>query len=250
MWSWLTKLASPKRFYDLAMAWIPWLLGLAIILLIIGTYKGLVDSPPDYQQGESVRIMYVHVPAAFLSMTIYVIMAWMALVGLVWRVKLAYMWAKSCASIGAVFTFLALVTGALWGKPMWGTWWVWDARLTSELILLFLYLGGIALRQAIDDRNTGDKASAVLALVGVVNIPIIHYSVQWWNTLHQGATISRLGKPLIDASMLSPLLIMIVAFFLVFLVAVLMQVNNEILERESHTSWVKQLLGMKLSNDR
>jgi len=187
MWSFFHKLASPRYFYAIAGRLIPWFTTATLLLLAWGLYDGLVLAPPDYQQGDSYRIMFIHVPAAWMSMFIYIIMAGAGAIGLIWKIKLADVVAASCAPLGASFTFLALVTGSLWGKPMWGTWWVWDARLTSELILLFLYLGYIALQSAIDDTVTAARASTVLALVGVVNIPIIHYSVVWWNTLHQPA---------------------------------------------------------------
>jgi heme exporter protein C len=192
----------------------------------------LAFAPADYQQGDSFRIIYVHVPAATFSMGVYVAMAISGGIGLIWRIKVAAMASRSCAFIGAAFTFLALVTGSLWGKPMWGTWWVWDARLTSELILLFLYLGYIGLQEAIEDRDTASRAGAVLALVGLVNIPIIHYSVEWWYTLHQGATIFKLGKPSMVPAMLWPLLVMMVAYGLLAVVAVLMGTRNEVLERQ------------------
>ncbi|MFT4563517.1 MAG: heme exporter protein C, partial [Gammaproteobacteria bacterium] len=190
----------------------PWLTGLCVLLFAVGLYTGLFVAPADYQQGESFRIIYVHVPAAWMSLFIYVVMASAAACGLIWHVKLGDMVARACAPLGAWFTFLALVTGSLWGKPMWGTYWVWDARLTSELILLFLYLGYIALQGAIDDRRVAARAGAIVALVGTVNLPIIHYSVEWWNTLHQGPTVSKLDAPSIAPSMLLPLLIMAVAY--------------------------------------
>jgi heme exporter protein C len=185
--------------------------------------------------------MFIHVPSAWMSMFVYMVMAVAGGIGLIWRIKLAEVIAASSAPLGASFTFLALVTGALWGKPMWGTWWVWDARLTSELILLFLYLGVIALNSAIEDKRTASRASAVLALVGVVNIPIIHYSVIWWNTLHQGPTITKLDAPAIHISMLIPLLLMAVAFKLYYGLALLMRARCEILEREKNTSWIREM---------
>ncbi|MCK5664158.1 MAG: heme ABC transporter permease, partial [Thiotrichaceae bacterium] len=185
MWAFLHKFSSPKYFYFLSGRLIPWFAWSCLAVMLVGLYYGLFEAPPDYQQGESYRIMFVHVPAAWMSMFIYMVMAVAGGIGLIWHIKLAEIMAASSAPIGASFTFLALVTGALWGKPMWGTWWVWDARLTAELILLFLYLGVIALNSAIEDKRTAARASGVLALVGVVNIPIIHYSVEWWNTLHQ-----------------------------------------------------------------
>ncbi|HHB91684.1 MAG TPA: heme ABC transporter permease [Thioploca sp.] len=242
MWAFLHKHSSPKYFYILAGRLIPWFGWTCLILMLAGLYYGLFEAPPDYQQGQSYRIMFVHVPAAWMSMFIYMIMAVAGGISLVWRMKLADVIAASSAPIGASFTFLALVTGALWGKPMWGAWWVWDARLTSELILLFLYLGVIALNSAIDDKRTASRASAVLALVGVVNIPIIHYSVEWWNTLHQGSTVTKLSAPSIHISMLIPLLLMAIAFKLYYVLVVLKQARCEILERERNSGWVKELV--------
>ncbi|MFK5970848.1 MAG: heme ABC transporter permease [Candidatus Marithrix sp.] len=242
MWAFLHKHSSPKYFYILAGRLIPWFGWACLILMLAGLYYGLFKAPPDYQQGQSYRIMFVHVPAAWMSMFIYMIMAVAGGISLVWRIKLADIIAASSAPIGASFTFLALATGALWGKPMWGAWWVWDARLTSELILLFLYLGVISLNSAIDDKRTASRASAVLALVGVVNIPIIHYSVEWWNTLHQGSTITKLAAPSIHISMLIPLLLMAIAFKLYYVLVVLKQARCEVLERERNSSWVKELV--------
>ena len=219
-----------------------WLYALFLLTIIPGLVLGLGFSPPDYQQGESVRIIYVHVPAAWMSMFLYLIMAICGAIFLIWRIKLADIMGMAFAPIGASFTFLALVTGSLWGKPMWGTWWVWDARLTSELILLFLYLGYIALRSAFADINNGGRAAAVLALVGVVNLPIIHYSVEWWNTLHQGATISKLGKPSIDLEMLIPLLLMAVAFKIYALIIALRQARCEVLKREVRSGWIEEIV--------
>ena len=225
------RLASPGMFYDLTGKAMPWLLIGALSLFVIGAVWGLVFAPADYQQGDSFRIIYIHVPAAAFSMGVYVAMAVIGAIGLIWRIKLAAMVSRNCAPVGAAFTFLALATGSLWGKPMWGTWWIWDARLTSELILLFLYLGYIALQEAIDNRETAARAGAVLALVGLVNIPIIHYSVEWWYTLHQGATIFKFGKPSIAPEMLWPLLIMMVAFALIAAAVVLQRTRNDVLER-------------------
>lgn len=243
MWLFFHKLASPKYFYDIAGKLIPWLGGLCLIALLAGLYLGLVVAPPDYQQGESYRIMFVHVPAAWMSLFIYVFMAVLSAIGLIWNIKLADVMAGSSAPIGASFTILALATGSLWGKPMWGAWWVWDARLTSELILLFLYLGYIALVSAIEDKRTAARAGAVLILVGVVNIPIIHYSVEWWNTLHQGPTVTKFDKPSIHFSMLLPLLIMALAFQLYYFTVVLMRARAEVLDRERRSAWVQELLG-------
>jgi heme exporter protein C len=239
---WFHRMGSPAHFYDRTGRWIPWFAWLAGILLVIGLWGGLVLAPPDYQQGESYRIIFIHVPSAWMSMFVYMVMAFSGLLALVWRVKLGEVIAVSSAPIGASFTFLALVTGSLWGKPMWGTWWVWDARLTSELILLFLYLGVIALYGAIEDKRVASRAVAILALVGVVNIPIIHYPVEWWNTLHQPATITKLEKPSMDPSMLWPLLTMALAFKLFFATVVLMRARCEVLERERNSRWVQTLV--------
>jgi heme exporter protein C len=239
------KLASPKHFYRISGKLIPWLAGGCLLLTLAGLYYGLLVAPPDYQQGDSYRIMFIHVPAAWMSLFIYMVMAGAGAIGLVWRIKLAEIMAISSAPIGASFTFLALVTGSLWGKPMWGTWWVWDARLTSELILLFLYLGVIALHGAIEDRRTAARAVAILALVGVINIPIIHFSVEWWNTLHQGPTVTRFGKPAIYISMLIPLLLMALAFKFYYLFTVLMRARCELLERDGSSGWARELVETK-----
>ncbi len=226
------RLASSNYFYEQSGRLLPWLAMVTFLLFTTGLVWGLAFAPADYQQGNGFRIMYVHVPAAVFSMGVYVAMAVAGGIGLIWRLKVAAMVARSCAPIGAAFTFLALTTGSLWGKPMWGAWWVWDARLTSELILLFLYLGYMALQEAIEERDTADRASAVLALVGLINIPIIHYSVEWWYTLHQGATILKLGKPSIAPAMLWPLLVMLAAYGLLALLVVLLRTRNEVLERK------------------
>ncbi len=242
MWQFFHKLASPKFFYDFSSRLIFWFSVLTIILMASGLYMGLVEAPPDYQQKDSYRIMFIHVPAAWMSMFVYMVMAVTGAINLIWRIKLADIISMSCAPIGASFTFLALITGSIWGKPMWGTWWVWDARLTSELILLFLYLGYMALRASIEDKTNASRAAAVLALVGVVNIPIIHYSVEWWNTLHQGPTVTKLDKPSIHTSMLIPLLLMAFAFKTYFVSVLLMRARTELLVREFRSSWVKKVL--------
>ncbi|MET1255350.1 heme ABC transporter permease [Aliikangiella maris] len=242
MWNWFYQLASPKWFYEISARLIPWFSGIMLILFVVGLVLGLLMSPADYQQGNTVRIMYIHVPAAYLSMMAYMVMAITGAIGLVWKIKMAHIVSVSCASIGAMFTALALLTGAIWGRPTWGTYWIWDARLTSELILLFLYLGFIALHNAFEDKRTADKASAILALVGVVNIPIIHFSVEWWNTLHQGATLSKFEKPSMDIEMLWPLLIMIFAFKFYFFLTLTLKVRAEILLREKQANWVKKLV--------
>lgn len=243
IWLFFHKLASPKHFYRISGKLIPWLGGLTALLMLSGLYLGLFVAPPERYQGESYRIIYVHVPSAWMSMFIYVFMAVLSGIHLIWNIKLADVMASSSAALGASFTLLALVTGSLWGKPMWGTWWVWDARLTSELILLFLYLGYIALVSAIEDQRSAARAGGVLILVGVVNIPIIHYSVEWWNTLHQGATVTKLDKPSIHLSMLIPLLLMALAFQLYYFTVVLMRARVELLEREKRSGWVQELFG-------
>jgi heme exporter protein C len=243
MWKILHKLASPPHFYGLAERMIPWFAMPGLMLIGYGAYAGLFVAPADYQQGDAFRIIYVHVPAAYLSMMAYMIMAISAGIGLIWRMKLAHAVAAAAAPLGAWFTFLALATGAIWGRPMWGTWWEWgDPRLTSELVLLFLYFGYMALRSAIDEIAKADRASAVLALVGAVNVPIIHFSVEWWSSLHQGPTLIRKGGPAIDAAMLYPLLAMILGFTLVFGALLLRRVRTEVLYRERRKRWVFNLI--------
>ncbi len=240
MFRWFHKLASTKNFYRLAEILTPLLAVACAILLAVGLYRGLFVAPTDYEQGESYRIIYVHVPAAWMSLFIYMVMAFCSLLFLVWKMKLADIVAQVSAPLGASFTFLALATGSLWGKPMWGTWWEWDARLTSELILLFIYIGYMALRSSIDNKSTAARAAAILALVGVVNIPIIHYSVEWWNTLHQPASIAKIGTPSIHISMLIPLLLMALGFKVYYLVVMLTKTRNVILEREANSAWVRE----------
>ncbi len=241
MFLWFHKLGSPPHFYRIAGKWIPWLGWIFLVLLAAGLYGGLVEAPPDYQQGESYRIIFVHVPSAWMSLFVYVVMAVCGAIIIIWRMKLAEVVLISSAPIGASFTFLALVTGSLWGKPMWGTYWVWDARLTSELILLFLYLGIIGLHNAIDDKRTAARAVAILALVGVVNIPIIHYSVEWWHSLHQGPTVTKFDKPSIHWSMLLPLLLMALAFQVYYVLALFQKCRAELLRRERNSKWVEEL---------
>ena len=243
MLHWLTqKFISPKVFYKTSSLLLPWIILAFGICFSYGVISGLFIAPADYQQGDGFRIIYVHVPSAFTAMAIYFVMACSALLLLVFRVKIAAICMACSAPIGAWFTFLALATGSIWGKPMWGTWWIWDARLTSVLILFFLYLGFIALRSVITDPHSRDRASAILALVGVINLPIIHYSVIWWNTLHQGPTISKFAAPTIEASMLYPLLAMIAAFFLFYAYVLLLRMRNQILLREMKNPWVKEEL--------
>lgn len=237
----LFKYSSPATFYPIAGKLAPWF-GLAAGLLTIwGLYIGFFQAPTDFQQGESYRIIFVHVPAAWMSMFIYVVMAAWAGVGLVFNTRLSSMMANALAPTGAMFTFVALVTGALWGKPTWGTWWAWDARMTSELILLFLYLGYMALHASIEDIRRADKACAVLALVGAVNVPIIYYSVTWWNTLHQGASVSMTAAPKMASIMLQGMFIMMVAAWMYSIAVVLVRVRCIIRERERQMVWLRQL---------
>ena len=242
MWLWFHKLSSPPYAYRTAGLVRPWLFWPAILLMIVGAVGGLVLAPEDYQQKDAFRIIYVHVPSASLSLMIYTVMAVAAGVGVIWRIKLAHAVAAACAPIGAWFTVATLVTGSIYGKPMWGTWWEWDPRLTSELILLFLYLGYMALRASFDDTQRADRASAILAIVGVVNVPIVKYSVVWWNSLHQGPSISKLAAPSIEGSMLWPLLIMMLAFILYFGAVLCDRLRGEILRRERNASWLNESL--------
>ena len=230
------------HFYRLCHIWAKPVMLFSIVLFAVGLVGGLVYAPTHSEQGEGFRIIYIHVPAAWLSMFVYLVMAGAGLITLIWHVKLADVVARASAPLGAWFTFLALATGSLWGKPMWGTWWVWDGRLTSELILLFLYMGYMALQSSIEDRRVAARAGAVLALIGAVNIPIIHYSVEWWNTLHQAPTIGKMGKPSMDTRMLIPLLIMTAAFQFYYFAALLLRVRCEILEFDRNSSWVKELV--------
>lgn len=242
MWAWFHKLSSPKYYYEWSGKWLPWLGGLTIILSAIGLYWGLVVAPTDYQQGESYRIIFIHVPAAWMSMFVYMVMAGAGFVALVWKTKISEIVVSECSVIGAVFTAIALVTGMLWGKPTWGTYWTWDARLTSELILLFLYFGVIAIYSSIEDKRVAAKAASMLSIVGVINIPIIHYSVTWWNSLHQPNMEIISDKPSMDPSMLYPLLIMAIAFKVYFVWVLFMRIRNEIISRERATKWVKELV--------
>ena len=235
--------SSPQSFYPLAGALQPWFGAAAALLCAVGMYISFFVAPTDAQQGESYRIIFIHVPAAWMSMFIYLVMGFWAGVGLVLNTRLASMMATALAPTGALFTFIALWTGALWGKPTWGTWWVWDARLTSELILLFLYIGFMALQAAIDDPRRADKAGAVLALVGVINVPIIYFSVKWWSTLHQGASVSMKSAPSMATTMLIGMLIMALGFWMYSIAAVLARVRCVILERERNTEWVMEEVG-------
>ncbi|MBS0300080.1 MAG: heme ABC transporter permease [Proteobacteria bacterium] len=235
------KYSSPASFYSLAGKMIPLFVFVTVILTVAGLYVGFFVAPTDFQQGEAYRIIFIHVPAAWMSMFLYVVMAFWAGIGLAFNTRLSSMFASAIAPTGAMFTFIALWTGALWGKPMWGTWWVWDARLTSELILFFLYIGFMSLQAAIDDPRRADKAGAIIALVGVVNVPIIYFSVQWWNTLHQGASVSVNQAPAMASTMLTGMLIMVFASWMYSIAVILKRTRVIILERESHTAWVAEL---------
>jgi len=243
MWQWFLTLGAPRKFYTLSGRYMPWLAGITVVLLGIGLVWGLALTPPDYQMGENYRIAYIHVPMATLAMGCYAMMACFSAGYLIWKIKIADMIAKSCAPIGASVTAVALVTGSLWGIPTWGTWWIWDARLTSTLIMLFLYGGIIALRGAFDSIDSGARACAVLSLVGVVNLPIIKYSVDWWNTLHQGASNLSLSDRAAN-----PPEVWLPAFFVgfgilgFFLIALILRTRNEILVRERRSQWVKDLI--------
>jgi heme exporter protein C len=242
-WTWFHRFGSPPYFYRVAGILIPWFAWIAAVAAAAGLVGGLVLAPPDYQQGEGYRIIFVHVPAAVLSTMAYAVMATASGVGLIWRMNVAHAVAASCATIGAWFTVVALATGSLWGRPMWGTYWAWDPRLTSELVLLFLYLGYLGLRGAIDDGARADRACAVLALVGVINLPIIHYSVDWWNSLHQGHTVLKFGKASMPASMLVPLLLMMLAFTMYFGAIMLVRARGEVLRRERSARWINEATG-------
>lgn len=242
MWQWFHRWGSPKWFYLRSNAYLAPLLIAALALLTVGVIWGLAFAPPDYQQGDSFRIIYVHVPAAMLAQSAYILMALAGGVFLIWRVKVADILAASAAPIGVVFCALALVTGAIWGKPTWGTWWVWDARTTSTFLLLFLYFGVIALRQVLPAPNSQARACAILALVGLVNIPIIKYSVEWWFTLHQGKTFMLSSAPSMPPEMYLPLLMTVGGYYLLFALSLLMTARTEVLERERNAAWVETLV--------
>ncbi|PTQ89411.1 heme ABC transporter permease [Agitococcus lubricus] len=242
MWQTFEQTVSPKHFYRISGAFIPWLAIISALLISLGTVWGLAFAPPDYYQGNSYRIIFIHVPSASLAMSAYFALAICGVISLVWKIKTAEMVARAIAGLGAVFCFLALVTGGVWGKPTWGTYWVWDARLTSMLILLFLYLGVIALYNAYESSATGAKAAAILSIVGVINLPIIKYSVVWWNTLHQGATFTLTAKPKMPAEMWMPLLVMMFGFYCLFALLTLLKTRNIILQRERRSQWVKELV--------
>ncbi len=242
MWLWFHRLGSPPSFYPFAGRLAAILAVPGLVLLLHGLYGGLWLAPADYQQGEGYRIIFVHVPAAWLSLFGYSAMAVAAVIALIWRMKVAEVFITEAAVLGAGFTAVALVTGMLWGKPMWGTYWVWDARLTSELILLFLYLGILALNSALEDERQAARACSLLALVGAVNVPIVHYSVEWWNTLHQGPTVTKFDAPAIDWRMLFPLLEIALASTLLSAAIVLLRMRNALLWRDRHSRWVQHML--------
>ncbi|MBZ9540189.1 heme ABC transporter permease [Modicisalibacter tunisiensis] len=241
MWDVVHRLGSPRTFYTIAGRWQPWLWALAVLLLGTGSVWALLFAPADYQQGDSFRILYVHVPAAILAQSCFVLMAVAGAIFLVWRIKLADMVATVIAPFGAAMTGVALFSGSVWGVPTWGTWWVWDARLTSMLIQLFLYLGVIALRGAFASRDGGARAASLLTLVGVINIPIIKYSVDWWNTLHQPATFTLTQRPAMPAEMWLPLAVMVLGFYAYFVALTLTRTRSEILRREGRKRWVLEL---------
>jgi len=233
--------AAPSRFYGLAGGLLPWFWASALLFGLAGLYVGFAMAPTDFQQGEAYRIIFIHVPAAWMSMLIYMVMAFWAAWGWMLNARMASMYARALAPTGALFTFIALWTGALWGKPTWGTWWVWDARLTSEFILLLMYLGYIALTEAIDDPRRAANAGALLALVGAVNIPIIYFSVRWWNTLHQGSTISMTAAPKMVSTMLTAMLLMTLSFWAYSFAVVFTRARAIVLEQEGETEWVRVL---------
>ena len=239
------RFAAPQTFYPLAGRLLPWFATAAVLLCAAGLYVGFAIAPTDFQQGEVYRIIFIHVPAAWMAMFIYLVMAGYAVLTLVWRSRLSAMMSRALAPTGAIMAAIALFTGAIWGKPTWGTWWVWDARLTSTLILLFLYLGYMALVSAIEDTQRADRAGALLLLVGVVNIPIIYFSVRWWNTLHQGACVSLTTSPKMARTMLNGMLLMSLAAWMYSSAAALHRVRTLILDRERHTRWVRQLPGSR-----
>ncbi len=241
MWSFFHKLGSPRWFYQISGRFLPWISVTAVSLLVVGTIWGLAFAPEDFKQGNSYRIMFVHVPTAMVALVGYYVMAAAGAVSLIWRMKMADVVMRSCAPIGAAMTFLALLSGAIWGKPTWGTWWVWDARITSMLVLLFLYLGVIALYEAYDNKVAAGRACAVLSLVGMVNIPIIYKSVDWWYSLHQPASIKLTEESTIHSSMLQPLLFTAAGFYLFYATALLLYIRAELVFREQNTRWVRDL---------
>lgn len=243
MWTIIHKMGSPPWFYGFSGGLLRWLLPVVAVLLAVGAVWGLLYAPPDFRQGNSYRIIFIHVPAAVVALAGYYVMAAAGAVSLVWKIRMADVAMRAAAPVGAALTFIALITGAIWGKPTWGAWWVWDARITSMLILLFLYLGVMALFEAYENKVLGAKAAAVLSLVGTVNIPIIYKSVDWWYSLHQPASIRFTGESAIDASMLYPLLLMIVAFYGLFACVLLLNMRAELLDQNRGASWLRKALG-------
>ena len=248
--TWFHRWGSPPWFYRMSGKLLPWLGAAAFLLLLIGSVWGLAVAPEDARQGNSYRIIYIHVPSAFLALAGYYLMAIAGCIGLVWRMKLAFWALRAAAPLGAAMTFIALITGSFWGKPTWGTWWEWDARITSMLILFFLYLGVMALANAYQNTDNGNRAASVLALVGTVNIPIIYMSVKWWNTLHQGATLKLTSASTIDPSMLQPLWVMIVGFYCLYAVLLLLNLRCEILSNERNSRWLVDLFSTSTSGDK
>jgi heme exporter protein C len=241
--TWFHRLASPPHIYQLSARLAPWFGWVAGLLIVAGLYGGLVLAPPDYQQGDGFRIIYVHAPSAWLSLMVYSCMATAAAVGLIWRMKVAHAVAASCAGVGAAFTAVSLITGMLWGKPMWGTYWVWDPRLTAQLILLFLFFGYMALRASYDDASRADRLSAWVAVIGVINVPIVRFSVEWWNSLHQSPSVMKLARASMPTSMLVPLLLMLAGFTVFFLAFLSVRLRAEILRREKNSGWVREMVG-------
>jgi heme exporter protein C len=240
--TWFHRLGSPPYIYRLSERLAPWFGWIAAVLIAAGLYGGLLLAPPDYQQGDGFRIIYVHAPSAWLSLMVYSCMATAAAVGLIWRMKVAHAVAASCAGVGAAFTAVSLITGMLWGKPMWGTYWVWDPRLTAQLILLFLFFGYMALRASYDDTSRADRLSAWLAVIGMVNVPIVRFSVEWWNSLHQSPSVMKMARASMPASMLVPLLLMLAGFTVFFLAFLSVRLRAEVLRREKHSAWVREMV--------
>lgn len=238
---WFHKFGSPPTFYRVTKMLSPWLFGAAVLIGLVGIYGGLVLAPADYQQSDAYRIIFIHVPCAWMGLFAYIFMAVNGFIALVWRIKISEILAMASAPVGAFFTAITLATGSIWGKPMWGTWWTWDARLTSELVLLFLFLGVIGLYNAIEDRRQAARAAAFLALVGIVNVPIVHFSVTWWNTLHQGSTVRLLGPSRIDSSMLWPLLLLALATHIWFFASVFARARVSLLELEGGKEWAREI---------
>ena len=236
---WFNQTGSPPNFDRFAARWTPWAFALAVVAMAVGAWGALATVPADYQQGENFRILYIHVPCAWMSLFVFVVMAIQAFIALVWRIKACEILAMACAPVGAAFTLVTLVTGSIWGKPTWGTWWTWDPRLTSELVLLFLYIGVIGLNNAIEDRRAAARAASFLALVGVINVPIVHFAVQWWNTLHQGETVRLIGPSKLDSSMLWPLIAMAIGTKAWFVGSLLQRARAANLENEAPKDWAR-----------